>query len=239
MWVCKNCKAENSNNDFKCRRCQLPRNDKKPRPIPLAPIITSCVLVILILAFWIVRLLSDRAEYNAVISCQTAVTPVLTPMATLIPAPTQRPLSTPAPTSTPVPSPAPTTIYGKKIDDYHHNGVEISFPEKIDCITQTYQSRIDVNGIERNGPTSRGYSSVGYDDNKYGFYYADGQVYFIEGRSDGVTNLGLYYWDGKLIAVHDITGAGEMFVEGDYVFERVRDDYQKLYDIAMGLERVE
>ena len=29
-----------------------------------------------------------------------------------------------------------------------------------------------------------------------------------------------------------------MFVEGDYVFERVRDDYQKLYDIAMGLERV-
>lgn len=238
MWVCKNCNTENSNNDLICRRCQLPKNEQKPHLSPFIPIIVCCVFVILVLAVWIVKLLNDKADYIVDTSSQITMAPTLAPVMTVTPAPTLRPSPTPIPSPTSTPSPAPTTIYGKQIDLSRRSGVELSFSEKIDCITQTYQSRFEANGAERNGPTSRGYSSVGYEDNRYGFYYADGLLYFIEGRSDGVTNLGLYYWDGKLIAVHDIGGAGKMFVEGDYVFERVRDDYQKLYDIAMGLERV-
>ena len=170
----------------------------------------------------------------------STLSPTVVP--TKIPTPRPTPTYTPTPVATsvatPMPALQPITLYGKKTYDYYHGGTSPTFPEIIDCITQSYQSRLNSDGTEIKGPTSQGYSATGYQDNKYGFYYADGLLYFAEIRSDGITDVGLYYWDKKLIAVYDMSGTGNMFVEGDYVFERVREDYQKLYDIAMGLEKV-
>lgn len=68
MWVCKNCNTENSNNESKCRRCQMPKNGKKVRPTPFIPIILSCVFVILILSVWIIKLVWIDKQSSLVIT---------------------------------------------------------------------------------------------------------------------------------------------------------------------------
>lgn len=128
----------------------------------------------------------------------------------------------------------PTTIYMRAIQEEKELGQSLSFVQRINYIFQSYNDRFDSEGIEHDGRTEIGYSSKGYSHNKYGFYYADGNLYYAEAREDdGVVQL--YFWDGKLIAAVDYRyGDTDMVAEGG-AFEKIKEEYGWLYGTAMSI----
>ena len=128
----------------------------------------------------------------------------------------------------------PSTKYSIAVRNEGDNIQSYTFIEKINVITESYQERVRSQGTEIEGHLSTGYSSLGYMQNKYGFYYADGELYYAEAREDdGIVQL--YYWDRELIAARDFRyGDVEMVAEGS-AFERIAREYAWLYGTAMSM----
>ena len=133
--------------------------------------------------------------------------------------------------STPTPIPQPATIYGKAIKNEKENGMHYTFVQKLTFVTDSYQARINVDGTETDGKTNTGYSSKGYQNNKYGFYFADGDLYYAEAREDEGT-VQLYYWDGQIIATRDYRSyETDLIAEGSH-FDEIASEYAWLYSAA-------
>jgi hypothetical protein len=125
-------------------------------------------------------------------------------------------------------------LYGQLYRDYALNGTKYSSYEIAEAIKDTYYARRGADKKMNPGHVEKRNreNDYGYD---FGFYYADGLLYYAEVRVDPNATIlvQLYYWEGELIACRDRRG-GDMtlYFAGDAIFESAKSEFSYVFGLG-------